>query len=268
MIEETRTPDTESEKRRVLIGSAIPQHIAIIMDGNGRWAEQHGLPRLQGHFAGTENIRPILKLLSDRGVKYVTLFTFSTENWNRPDDEVEGLFQILWKLIERGEVQELHGLNIRLRYLGRINGLSPKLKDAIEAALALTQENAGLTLTIALNYGGRTEIIDAVRKMISQGIPPDKIDDRTFIQYLYISNLPDPDLIIRTGGEMRMSNFLLWQSAYSELYFTPTLWPDFGKDEIEEALLSYSQRQRRFGGLRSSSSVPQEAEVTNANVSK
>jgi undecaprenyl diphosphate synthase len=266
MLEESRTVATESERKKSLIGFAPPQHVAIIMDGNGRWAEQHGLPRLQGHVAGTENIRPILKALAEHGVKYVTLFAFSTENWNRPDSEVEGLFKILSELIERGEIQELHRLGVRLRYLGRMNGLSTTLKAAIEEALELTRENTGLTLNIALNYGGRIEIIDAVREIVSKGIPPDKINDQTFGQYLYTSTLPDPDLVIRTGGEMRVSNFLLWQSAYSELYFTPTLWPDFGKDEIEEALLAYSQRQRRFGGLGASGPGPKEAETTNANV--
>jgi undecaprenyl diphosphate synthase len=261
MLEGTETTANEPDGGQTRLNSIPPQHVAIIMDGNGRWAEQHGLPRLKGHLAGTQNIRPVLKVLSANGVKYVTLFAFSTENWNRPGSEVEGLFQILWELIEHGEVLELHKLNIRLRYLGRMNRLSPKLRSAIKQALEVTRANTGLTLNIALNYGGRGEIVDAVREIVSRAIPADKIDETAVSEYLYTAGLPDPDLIIRTGGEMRISNFLLWQSAYSELYFTPTLWPDFSKDEIEMALLAYGQRQRRFGGLSSSGAESQETET-------
>ncbi|MDP2743545.1 MAG: polyprenyl diphosphate synthase, partial [Dehalococcoidia bacterium] len=177
MLKETGITANEPNGGRAQLNSTPPQHVAIILDGNGRWAEQHRLPRLKGHLAGTQNMRPVLKVLSANGVKYVTLFAFSTENWNRPGSEVEGLFQILWELIEHGEVLELHKLNIRLRYLGRMNGLSPKLRTAIKQALEMTRANTGLTLNIALNYGGRGEIVDAMREIVSRGIPADEIDE-------------------------------------------------------------------------------------------
>jgi len=226
----------------------FPNHVAIIMDGNGRWAEQRGLPRLRGHQAGVKNIRPLIECLNQHQIKYVTLYGFSTENWNRPEDEVRGLLLLLKETIDK-EALELHNQGVRLRHLGRSEGLPQELQLAINRAVELTKNNTGMTLSFAFNYGGRIEILDAVRRLIAEGIPPQNIDEKSFNNYLYTTGLPDVDLVIRTGGELRISNFLLWQAAYSEYYFTNVLWPDFDKKEVEEALLSYSQRQRRFGGL-------------------
>ena len=226
----------------------LPNHIAIIMDGNGRWAEQRGLPRLDGHRAGVKNIRSIIECLNEYRVKYVTLYGFSTENWNRPEDEVKGLFYLIEGAIDK-ETPELHKKGVRLRHLGRLEELPQGLRQAINRAVELMKNNTGMTLSFAFNYGGRVEILDAVRHLIADGIPPQNIDGKLFNSYLYTAGLPDVDLVIRTGGELRISNFLMWQAAYSEYYFTKVLWPDFGKKDIEKALLSYSQRQRRFGGL-------------------
>lgn len=228
--------------------SHIPNHVAIIMDGNGRWAQQRGLPRLAGHRAGTENIRRVVQCFAEHRVKYLTLFAFSTENWSRPRDEVRGLLAILEDVIHR-EAENLHQEGVRLLHLGRLDGLSPRLQQAVHKAIELTRDNTRMTLSIAFNYGGRAEIIDAVRRILCQGIPPEDIDEALLSGHLYTAGLPDPDLIIRTGGEMRLSNFLLWQAAYSEYYSTPTFWPDFGPEEVERALIAYSQRERRFGGL-------------------
>jgi undecaprenyl diphosphate synthase len=226
----------------------LPNHIAIIMDGNGRWAYQHGLSRFDGHQAGLENIRPVTEYFGQRQLKYLTLYGFSTENWNRPEDEVTGLFQLLEERIDK-EATELHRRGVRLRHLGRLEGLPPSVRLALNRAVDLTRNNAGMTLSFAFNYGGRGEILDAVRRIIAEGIPPAKINEQLFNSYLYTAGLPDVDLVIRTGGELRTSNFLTWQAVYSEYYFTTTLWPDFDEKEAEKALLAYSQRQRRFGGL-------------------
>jgi undecaprenyl diphosphate synthase len=226
----------------------LPDHIAIIMDGNGRWAEQRGLPRREGHRAGVKNVSSVVKCLGEYQIKYVTLYGFSTENWNRPEDEIASLLNLLEERIDE-ETAELHKRGVRLRHLGRLDGLSPSLQQAITRAVVLTQNNTRMTVGLAFNYGGRLEILDAVRCIIAKGIPPQNVDEKLFNSYLYTAGLPDVDLVIRTGGELRVSNFLIWQAAYSEYYFTKVLWPDFGKKEIEEALLAYSQRQRRFGGL-------------------
>lgn len=228
----------------------LPTHVAIIMDGNGRWAKQRKLPRLTGHKAGVDNVRPVLKCLSRLGIKYVTLYAFSSENWNRPRAEVSGLFQLLEERIDR-EAQELHKEGVRIVHFGRLPELPHSLQTAINRSLELTRNNTRMTLGFAFNYGGRNEIIDAVRRLVSDGIPPESINEEMFSNYLYTAGIPDVDLLIRTSGEFRISNFLMWQSAYSELYFTDVLWPDFDEKEIEKALLSYSQRQRRFGGLES-----------------
>ena len=225
-----------------------PQHVAIIMDGNGRWAGKHGLSRLRGHRAGGDNIRTVAKIFAHYGVKYLTLYAFSTENWNRPKAEVAGLLSLLSRRIDK-ESQFFHQENIRLIHLGRLDKLSQKLRQKIEAANELTKNNTGLTLCLAFDYGGRDEIVQAARRIISANILGGKIDEVVFSQYLYTNGIPDPDLIIRTGGEIRLSNFLLWQTAYSELYFTPVLWPDFGQKEIEEAFSEYKSRQRRFGNV-------------------
>ncbi len=225
-----------------------PQHVAIIMDGNGRWANNRGLPRLVGHEAGGKNIRPVVKIFADYGVKYLTLYAFSTENWTRPRAEVAGLLSLLGKKIDQ-ETQTFHQENIRLVHLGRLDKLSNRLREKMKAAVELTKNNTGLTLCLAFDYGGRDEIVQAARRMAGAGIPGDNIDESVFARYLYTTDIPNPDLVIRTGGETRLSNFLLWQAAYSELYFIPVLWPDFGHKDVEEALSEYRRRQRRFGKI-------------------
>jgi len=227
---------------------SLPGHVAIIMDGNRRWAEQRGLPKLEGHRAGLENMRSIIRYLDEYQVKYVTIFAFSTENWNRPRGEVAGLFRLLKERIDK-EALEFHSRGVKLRHLGQLNGLSHHLQRSINRALELTKNNTGMTLSFAFNYGGRSEIVHAVRQLISEGVPPQNIDEKLFNCYLYTNGLPDVDLLIRTGGELRISNFLIWQTAYSEYYFTEVLWPDFDQKELEKALVAYSQRQRRFGRL-------------------
>jgi undecaprenyl diphosphate synthase len=218
------------------------------MDGNGRWAKERKLPRLMGHRAGTENTRRVLKACGKFGIEMVTLYGFSTENWRRPEDEVQGLFSIFEDAIDR-EVPELHRNGVRLRHLGRIEGLPGRLVKKIERAMELTKDNGGPILNLAFNYGGRAEIVDATRRIIAEGIDPTAIDEELFGSYLYTAGLPDLDLVIRTGGEMRLSNFLLWQTAYAEYYTTPTYWPDFDEAELKKALLAYSQRTRKFGKL-------------------
>jgi len=225
----------------------LPNHIAFIMDGNGRWAEQRGLPRLEGHRAGIENTRSVIKYLGEEHhIKYITLYSFSTENWNRPKDEVNGLLRILEESIEK-ETMELHKRGVRMRHLGHLERLPPSLKLAINRAIEMSKDNTEMTLNFAFDYGGRMEIIDAVRNIMATGIPPQDIDEKLFDNYLYTAGLPEVDLVVRTGGDLRISNFLLWQSAYTELYITPTLWPDFHKERYLEALLDYQKRERRFG---------------------
>jgi undecaprenyl diphosphate synthase len=226
----------------------LPQHVAIIMDGNGRWAQQRHLPRLAGHRAGVENLRRVVECFVEWGVPYLTIYAFSTENWTRPPEEVQGLMQLLQEALER-ETLELHRQGVRIRHLGSLEGIDPQLQRAICDALKLTERNTRLTLSVAFNYGGRAEILQAVRRVLQDGVPPEALDEARFKSYLFTHDLPDPDLIIRTAGEMRLSNFLLWQAAYAEFYSVPTYWPDFGPAEIEEAFRAYSQRQRRFGGL-------------------
>ena len=227
---------------------AVPGHVAVIMDGNGRWARGHGKPRSEGHRAGKENIRRIIEAFAEHGVSCLTLFAFSTENWERPDDEVQGLIRILGEVI-KAEVQELHRKGVKIRHLGRLDRLSPELQDAVCDSVELTRHNSGMILSVALDYGGRAEILDAVRRIIADGHAPKDITEDLFRRYLNTSEIPDPDLIIRTAGEMRLSNFLLWQSAYAEYYATPVLWPDFDEEEVTKALAAYGDRQRRFGGV-------------------
>ena len=228
--------------------NSVPRHLAIIMDGNGRWAEQRGLTRLEGHRAGVKNIQPLLRHLASRNVGYVTLYAFSTENWRRPEEEVAGIFHILEENIGK-ESKALHKDGVRIRHIGSLKELSQKTQESIRNAQDLTAGNTGMTLSVALNYGGRAEIIEAVRRIASENVKPENIDESVFEKYLYTSGLPDVDLVIRTGGERRISNLLIWQTAYSEYYFTPVLWPDFTVPELEKALQDFSGRQRRFGGL-------------------
>ena len=226
----------------------LPVHIAIVPDGNGRWAEKRGLPRLAGHRAGVKKMRSLIEYLNSLQVKYVTLYGFSTENWGRPGEEIKGLFQILVDRIDR-DVPKLHKRGVRVRHLGRLGELPDWLQNSVRRGEELTKDNTGLTLSLAFNYGGHVEIIDAVRRIIAEGVPPEKIDEKLFSNYLYTAGIPDVDLLIRTGDETRLSNFLLWQTAYSEYYFTDVLWPDFTKEDMDRALIDYSQRERRFGAL-------------------
>jgi undecaprenyl diphosphate synthase len=226
----------------------LPKHVAIIMDGNGRWAEKRGLPRLSGHQAGVNRIIPVVKTFLKNQIKYLTLYGFSSENWNRPEEEVQGIFRILEERLDK-EAAELHRNKIRLCHLGRLNELSSGVQAALQRACQLTQHNDRMILSFAFNYGGRTEIVDTTHKLIVEKIPPKDIDEKVFAAHLYTAGIPDVDMVIRTGGEQRISNFLLWQTAYAELYFTKILWPDFTPKQIGRALEAYSQRQRRFGGL-------------------
>jgi undecaprenyl diphosphate synthase len=226
----------------------IPTHVAIIMDGNGRWAKQRGLPRNEGHRAGVENMRRVLEGAVEFGVKVMTIYAFSTENWGRPEDEVRGLLGIFEQVIAR-EVTELHKNGVKLRHLGMLDGIGDKMKEAVKSAIELTKNNDRITLNIAFNYGGRAEILHALARMIEDHVTPDRLDEKLFESYLYTAGVPDPDLIVRTAGEMRLSNFLIWQAAYAEYYSTPTYWPDFDKQELYKALVAFSQRQRRFGKL-------------------
>ncbi len=224
----------------------IPTHVAIIMDGNGRWAQARGLPRLAGHRAGTENLRRIIEACVEFGIRYLTIYAFSTENWARPKDEVEGLMSIMEEVIDK-EVPELHRQGVQIRHIGALEGVRPELQRKIREAIALTRHNRRLVLVVAFNYGGRAEIVHAVRQILAAGLKPEEVTETTFAQYLYTAGIPDPDLVIRTSGEQRISNFLLWQTAYSEWYFTPVYWPDFDKGELRKALEAYSRRERRFG---------------------
>jgi len=224
----------------------IPAHVAIIMDGNGRWAKGRGLPRTEGHRQGSENLRRILRACVDEGVKILTIYAFSTENWNRPAAEVRMLMKILDLFLDR-ELYELHANGVKIRHLGDMEGVMPTIARKIEKGIALTQDNTRITLNVAFNYGGRKEIVTAVRRIIEAGIAPADITEDTISEYIYTAGLPDPDLIIRTSGELRVSNFLIWQGAYSEYYATPTFWPDFDAQELHKALVEYSQRKRRFG---------------------
>lgn len=226
--------------------SPVPVHVAIIMDGNVRWAETRNLSRLEGHRAGTENIRRVVENFVKYHVKYLTLYAFSTENWRRPQAEVRELMQILSRVIRR-ETKAMHEKGVRLNHLGRIDRLSERLQNEVRRSIELTKDNKVMTLSVAFDYGGRAEVVNAARQIAREGIDPDTIDEELFGRYLYSAGLPDPDLVIRTAGELRISNFLLWQSAYSELYFTPVFWPDFDEEEIRRALIAFSERERTFG---------------------
>jgi len=227
---------------------SLPRHVAIIMDGNGRWAKQRGLPRLAGHREGIANAHRVVEILSDCGIKYVTLYVFSTENWKRPKEEVEGIFQILADVAD-AEIEFAQRKGIRVCHLGKLDGLPSGLKSRIEQAVDLTKNNRAMVFSLALNYGGRSEIVEATRQLRRAGVPAGDIDEALFGRYLYNADIPDPDLVIRPGGEIRLSNFLLWQIAYAEFYFTPALWPDVDREEIDKALMAYKERQRRFGSL-------------------
>jgi undecaprenyl diphosphate synthase len=226
----------------------IPTHLAIIMDGNGRWARERGLPRMAGHRAGTDNLHRIVRACVDFNIKILTIYAFSTENWGRPKAEVRGLMHILEDVIDR-DLAELNENGVQIRHIGSLEGIQPRLQRKMNHAIELTKDNSRLILNVAFNYGGRAEVLHAVRQIMRDGVPPDQIDEDLFAGYLYTAGLPDPDLIVRTSGEVRISNFLIWQGAYAEFYSTPTYWPDFDKEELRLALEHYARRQRRFGVL-------------------
>ncbi|MFN3741338.1 MAG: isoprenyl transferase [Anaerolineales bacterium] len=226
----------------------LPRHVAIIMDGNGRWALARGLPRLAGHRAGTENLRRIIRAAVEFGIQYLTIYAFSTENWGRPPEEVQGLMRILEDVIDR-ELEELHREGVQIRHIGRLDRLNPRLQQKVIQAVEKTRQNARLVLNVAFNYGGRDEIVYAIQRIIQDGVPAEAVTPELVSRYLFTAGVPDPDLIIRTSGELRISNFLIWQAAYAEWYVTPTYWPDFDKEEFRRALEAYAQRDRRFGGV-------------------
>ncbi len=226
--------------------TAVPHHLGIIMDGNGRWAKARGLPRVAGHQAGVDNMRRILEHCVARGIKVLSIYAFSTENWGRPVEEVSGLMRLLGLTIQR-QLNDLNKNGVRILHSGRMEGIHPQLQKQILHALEVTRNNERITLNVAFNYGGRSEILDAVRHLIQDGIRPEELSEELLSSYLYTANLPDPDLIVRTGGEWRLSNFLIWQAAYAEYYTTPTFWPDFDESELDKALIEYSRRERRFG---------------------
>ena len=228
----------------------IPQHVAMIMDGNGRWALQRGLPRLAGHKAGTDNLRRVIRASVEFGVKYLTIYAFSTENWGRPPEEVKGLMYILEDVIDR-ELNELNKEGVQLRHIGRLERLAPSLQEKVLDAIEATKNNNRLVLNVAFNYGGRDEIVLAIQKMMKDGIAPEQVTDELVSQYLFTAGVPDPDLIIRTSGELRISNFLIWQAAYAEWYITPTFWPDFDREEYHRALEAFAHRDRRYGKVSS-----------------
>lgn len=232
----------------------IPRHIAIIMDGNGRWAKKRGLPRIFGHRQGTENLRRIIKACVTFGVKYLTIYAFSTENWGRPQDELKGLMQIFNDAFVN-EIGELIREGVRIVHLGQREGMSADLLNKIDQAVERSKGNDRLILSVGLNYGGRNEIVHAVRKIVVAGIPPTEINEETITANLFTAGTPDPDLVIRTSGEYRVSNFLIWQTAYSEWDFPETLWPDFGADELRKSIERYAKRDRRFGKLSENESV-------------
>ena len=243
----------EAELLAAIDFARLPQHIAIIMDGNGRWAKKRNKPRIFGHRAGAESVRAILDTCARLQIKAVTLYAFSTENWKRPEDEVSGLMQML-KFYLKSELKAVHKNNIRFQAIGNLSGLSEDLQKQIASAMKHTQRNTGTILSIALNYGGRAEITEAARRaaqfLVENGKSLERLSEEDIERYLYTHNLPEVDLLIRTSGEFRISNFLLWQLAYSEIYVTPTLFPDFRREEIFKAIIDFQKRERRFGGIQ------------------
>ena len=249
----------ELAKLRFIEGRAVPRHIAVIMDGNGRWATERHMPRSVGHRAGVDALRRVVQLCDDYHVPMLSVYAFSTENWGRPQDEVDALMGLMWETI-RSDVDRLHKNGVRLRHIGRLEGLAPDVREAIQWMMDLTRDNTKLELNVCFNYGGRAEIVDAVRSIVASGMAPESIDEATISRHLYTRDLPDPDLIIRTGGEMRLSNYLIWQAAYAEYYSSPRLWPDFDHDDFVTALDAFSSRKRRFG--KTDAQIAEEARKT------
>ncbi|MDD2522339.1 MAG: polyprenyl diphosphate synthase [Anaerolineaceae bacterium] len=226
----------------------VPAHVAIIMDGNGRWAKERGLPRLAGHRAGTKNLRRIIRAAADAGVKHITFYAFSTENWNRPEDEIKGLMALLAEFLET-QLRELHEEGARLIHIGHLDGLAPSLRKKVEDAIELTRNNERIDVILAFNYGGRDEIVSAIKKLINSGVSADQVDTKMVSDAMFTAGIPDPDIVIRTSGEKRTSNFLTWQTVYSEWFFPEVYWPDFSGEDLLKILAEFSKRDRRFGGL-------------------
>lgn len=229
----------------------VPAHIAIIMDGNGRWARSRGLPRLAGHRAGTENIRRVIEACVEFGVKYLTIYAFSTENWGRPQDEVQGLMGIFDEVFDR-ELAELDRQGAQLRHIGRLEGLSKSLREKVINGIEKTKNNDRLVLNVAFNYGGRDEVVHAIQSMLADGVKPEAVNEELVSSYMFTAGCPDPDLVVRTSGEQRISNFLIWQAAYAEWVFPDTYWPDFGRDELLKAIQEFGRRERRYGLVQES----------------
>jgi undecaprenyl diphosphate synthase len=240
--------DPDATLARHVAYDRLPAHVAIIMDGNGRWAAQRHLPRVEGHRAGIESVRDTVECAARLGIKVLTLYAFSVENWKRPPSEV-GTLMMLLKRYLRSELSTLLRNDIRFRVIGRIEELAPDIQAELQEAIARTSGNRGMLFNIALNYGGRAEIVDAARRAIEAGVRPEDLDETRFASFLYTAGQPDPDLMIRTSGEMRVSNYLLWQIAYAEIYVTDTLWPDFRRRHLIDAVLAYQKRERRYGGI-------------------
>ena len=236
----------------------VPRHVALVMDGNGRWARQRYMPRFFGHKAGVDALVRAVNLFADRGVQYLTVFAFSSENWKRPSEEVSGLMSLVLVAVSK-YLTKLAGDGVRIRIVGDRSAVSDKLRQAWEQAEALTEGNRRITLSVAFNYGGRWDVVQACRQAIAQGVQPQDVDEAWLSRHMALSFAPDPDLFIRTGGEMRISNFVLWQAAYSELFFTECLWPDFGAQQIDAAMDAYKHRDRRFGAIRPHQVVPESA---------
>lgn len=225
----------------------IPLHIGFIMDGNRRWAKERGLPSFEGHRAGLNNgVYKVLDECHKRGVKHVTLFAFSTENWNRSKEEIDYLIRLFRNMIN-DKLQELHEKNIRLNFIGHLTDWPKKMQSEMKRAMDLTSNNTGMTVNVALSYGGRAEIVDAAKRIVAEGLKPEEITEKKFAEYIYEAGQPDPDIIVRTSGEQRISGFMLWQSAYAEFYFTNKYWPDFDEAEVDKVITEYNRRERRFG---------------------
>lgn len=242
---------TPVARRAVALGidlQALPVHLAVIMDGNGRWAKGRGLARLLGHREGYKTLRGVLLTASELGIRYLTVYAFSAENWRRPEDEVRGLMKLI-EQAAKDELRSMHQNNVRIQAAGRLAEVPAGLRQAIEDGIATTRDNSGITFTLAINYGGRAEMVDAIRAIAAEGLAPDQIDEQTIAAHLYNPTHPEPDLMIRTAGEMRWSNFLLWQSAYTELYVTEVPWPEFGERELLDAVSTYQRRTRKFGAV-------------------
>lgn len=248
LLSSRRKENVSSQPQSVAADQSLSpvRHIAIIMDGNGRWATRRHLPRLAGHKAGVSALRRVVECAADENIEMLSVYAFSTENWHRPRTEVDGLMRLFWETI-RSDLEKLHRDGVRLRHLGRLYDLAPDIQQAVRESMDLTKDNKRIGLNVCFNYGGRAELVDAVRQIIADGRQPETISEEMISSYLYTRDLPDPDLVIRTAGEMRVSNFLIWQSAYSEYYATPTLWPDFGREDLLEAVQSFQQRSRKFG---------------------